>query len=455
MTIRPPSLRRRLLAAILAPLALVLALSGLLDYRLARDTADAAFDQSLADTLFDLSHATTASSSSEDVELEMSTETEAMLRSSPDDRIFFAIIDHTGKVLAGDKSLPILNAGMPGEPAFYDALYSGELVRVAVMRSHGGSSAATIAVAETVHKRHRASGRILAAMALPVAGLLIATLLAVYFGVQRGLAPLADVERDIARRSARDLQPIDLSPAPREIRPLLARLNDLLGLLRDASQAQQRFLAGAAHQLRTPLAGLQTQVELATHEGRFDDSPERRARIDEAIVRMTHLVQQLLVYAQAEPSAALSRQFEVVDLRTLVEQSASLFLDQALARGIDLGFEPSEAVVQGVPWMLREALSNLIDNALRYTPAGGEVTVACAVVDGRPRLSVIDNGPGLAASERERVFERFYRVPGAPGDGCGLGLAIVKEIAEVHGADVRLGTPAGGGLRVELVFPPA
>jgi two-component system sensor histidine kinase TctE len=450
---RPPSLRRRLLAAILAPLAIVFGLSVVLDYRLARATADAAFDQALADTVFDLSRS--VSSQTEDVELEMSTEAQAMLRSSPDDRIYFAVRDATGRLIAGDEGLAVPPAGPEaGQPSFHDGRYAGVAVRIAVLRAHapGGT---TIAVAETVHKRQRASRRILTGMMLPAAGLLLATLVAVYFGVKRGLRPLEDVEREIGRRSPRDLAPIDLPATPREVRPLLARLNDLLALLRETATAQRRFLADAAHQLRTPLAGLQTQVELAAHEGRFDDSPERQARIAEAIERIAHLVQQLLAYAQAEPASALDRRFEPVELRALVEQSASLFLDQALARQIDLGFEQGQATVQGVPWLLREALANLIDNALRYTPAGGVVTVGCGVAEGRPRLTVVDNGPGIAAKERERVFERFYRVAGAPAGGAGLGLAIVKEIAAIHGAEVRLDTPPGGGLRVELVFPPS
>ncbi len=448
-----PSLRQRLLVAILAPLALVIGLSVVMDYRLARETADAAFDQALADALFDLSRS--VSSETEDVALEMSSEAEAMLRSSPDDRIYFAVRDRAGRLLAGDAGLDLPAPGRDGQPRFHDGRYAGAPVRIAVLAAGPPQAEVTIAVAETVHKRERASRRILAAMALPAAALLLATGLAVYFGVRRGLAPLADVEREIARRSPRELQPIALPATPHEVGPLLARLNDLLGLLREAAAAQQRFLAGAAHQLRTPLAGLQTQIELAAHEGRFDDSPERRARIDEAIERMTHLVQQLLVYAQAEPSSALSRRFEPVALQGLVEQAASLFLDQALARGIDLGFEPGQATVRGVPWLLREALSNLVDNALRYTPAGGVVTVTSAVEGGRPRLRVVDSGPGIPPDERQRVFERFYRVAGAPGDGCGLGLAIVREIADLHGAEVRLDEPPGGGLRVELVFPAA
>ncbi|MEK8030350.1 sensor histidine kinase N-terminal domain-containing protein [Ideonella sp. DXS29W] len=448
------SLRRRLLAAILLPLGLIFVLSVVLDYRLARETADGAFDQSLADAVFDL--AAHLSPGVPDVAVEMTSEGEAMLRSSPDGRVFFSVRDAAGRLLAGDAELPALPAGEAGRPRFHDGQFSGETVRYAVLRTDAGHGATvTISVAETLGKRQRASRRILAAMMVPSAVLLLATLVAVYVGVQRGLAPLDDIEAEIGRRSARELHEIELPAVPQEVRPMLTRLNDLLALLREAAAAQQRFLAGAAHQLRTPLAGLQTQVELAAHEGRFDGSPERLARIDEAIGRMGHLVQQLLTYAQAEPAAALTRRHEPVDLKALVEQAASLFLDQALAKRIDIGFEPGAATVSGVPWLLREALSNLIDNALRYTPAGGVVTVGSGQTAGRPWLRVVDNGPGIPAAERERVFERFYRVAGTHGDGVGLGLAIVREIAALHQAEIRLDDAPEGGLMVSLIFPAA
>lgn len=240
---------------------------------------------------------------------------------------------------------------------------------------------------------------------------------------------------------------------PREVQPMLSRLNQLFGLLREASAAQQRFLADAAHQLRTPLAGLQTQIELATAEGRFIGRSERLARIDEALDRIGHLVSQLLIYARAEPTACASQTFQSVALARLVEQSASIFIDRAIAKGIDLGFEIAPADVQGIPWMLREALGNLIDNALNYTPRGGVVTVRCKAREGLACIEIEDNGPGIPASERESVFERFYRIPGSGGDGCGLGLAIVREIAELHGAGIELEEPEGGGLRVKLNFP--
>jgi two-component system sensor histidine kinase TctE len=234
---------------------------------------------------------------------------------------------------------------------------------------------------------------------------------------------------------------------------MLTRLNRLFALLRQASAGQQRFLADAAHQLRTPLTGLQTQIELAAAEGRFDGDVERRQRFDEATRRIAHLIDQLLLFARAEAAGAAPL-FEPVSLPTLLEQAASIFLDQALAREIDLGFEVAPATVVGIPSLLREALANLIDNALRYTPAQGVVTVRCGCRDQHAFLEVEDDGPGIPPAAREQVFERFTRLPAAPGNGCGLGLAIVREIAELHSAMVELANPDGGrGLRIALLFP--
>ena len=290
-------------------------------------------------------------------------------------------------------------------------------------------------------------------MIMPNVLVVLAAFLAVYVGVEKALAPLDRLEGEIAARSPRDLRQIDSTGTPREIRPLLARLNELFALLRSAAAAQQRFLTDAAHQLRTPLAGLQTQIELAAFAGCFSASGERLSHIDEAIRRIEHLVSQLLTYARSEQTAAAAQAFEPVSLALLAEQTASFFLDRALAKGIDLAFEIDPAMVSGIRWMLREALANLVDNALRYTPANGEVSLRCGQRGESVFLEVEDNGPGIPVAERERVFDRFYRVPGTQGDGCGLGLSIVREIAELHDAQIELAAGAASGTRVRLSFP--
>ena len=447
----PLGLRQRLLLAIMVPLTIVFAISVILDYRMARETADAAFDQSIADAALDIAAHIQADSANPSFAL--SAETEAMLRNNASDQVFFAVRDSADHLLAGDADLPGAPGARGGEPRFADAVFRNMATRTAALRIDSPRGEIRITVAETVSKRNRASRRILTAMILPNLAVILATFLAVYAGVRTGLEPLEEVEAEIAARSPRDLRELETTNCPREIRPVVSRLNELFWMLREASATQQRFLADAAHQLRTPLAGLQTQIELATSEGRFASDHERLARIEDATGRMTHLVDQLLTYARAEPTAAASQVVEPVALHELVEQAASIFLDRALARNIDLGFDIRSAHVLGTPWMLREALANLIDNALRYTPDGGIVTVRTGVHEGAPFLEVDDNGPGIPEGEREQVFGRFYRIPGSTGDGCGMGLAIVREIAGFHGATVRLATSATGGLQARIDFP--
>ncbi|SBT06965.1 Sensory transduction histidine kinases [Candidatus Accumulibacter aalborgensis] len=444
------SLRQRLLLAILAPLMLVFAISVFLDYRLAKETADAAFDQSLADAALDIAaHIQTGESQ---VSVKLSSEAEAMLRSDGSDKIYFAVRDGSGHLLAGDADLPDLRLAAQGQPEFKDTRFRGAWIRSAVQRIDSPLSEITITVAETLSKRNRASRKVLTAMILPNLIVIVATFLAVYVGVRKGLAPLAALEREIATRSPSDLREINVQPTPREIWPMLSRLNELFVLLRSAAEAQQRFLADAAHQLRTPLAGLQTQIELATLGGRFESDPDRLARIEDAAGRIGHLVDQLLIYARAEPGAAAIQPLEPLSLAVLLEEAASIFLDRALAKGIDLGFDIESATVKGIPWMLREALANVIDNAVRYTPVNGVVTVRSGIRDQFPFLEVEDNGPGVPAAECSRIFERFYRLPGSSGAGCGLGLAIVREIAELHRARIELANPVTGGLRITLIF---
>jgi len=445
------SLRQRLLLALVIPLLLTFIISAVLDYRLARETADAAFDQSLMDAVLDIaSHIKTEKTS---LSVVLSAEVEAMVRSNVSDTIFFAVHDTKGRLLAGDGDLPVVAVSVTNQPHFLDGNYRDSPVRAVVHGIDSRYGDIVITVAETLNNRNQASRRILTAMILPNLATILVTLIAVYFGIRRGLAPLDHVEGEIARRSPRDLREIEISTTPREIWPTLIRLNELFGLLREAAASQQRFLADAAHQLRTPLAGLQTQIDLATTEGRFDSNPDRLQRINEATGRIGHLIGQLLAYARTEPAANLSNSFEPVLLHDLVEQAASMFLDQALAKNIDLGFNAGQATVSGIPWMLREALANLIDNALRYTPPGGIVTVSSDQKGSDCILTVEDNGPGIPTHEKLQVLERFYRIRGSPGDGCGLGLAIVREVAALHGGTISMCEPAGGGLHISVVIP--
>jgi two-component system sensor histidine kinase TctE len=447
----PLSLRQRLLLALLTPLITILIVSSFFDYRLATQTANAAHDQALTDNVFDLEAHIKSHDSS--LELDLSEESEAMLRSNAPDTLYFSVTDASGKLVTGDADLPAFALPKSDRVEMHDASFRGAPVRAAVHRIVLGEREFRIVVMETTGRRDEASLRILTAMIVPNLLVILATLLAVVFGVRQGLLPLREVEGDIAARSASDLHEIELAGTPAEIRPMLRRLNELFGLVRDSVDIQQRFIADAAHQLRTPLAGLQTQIDLATAEGAFSDKTDRLQAIEEASSRIGHLLSQLLAYARAETTNPLRGNLEMVAIDRLVEDSASIFLDASLNKNIDFGFEIEPAATPGFPWMLKEALSNLIDNALRYTPVGGIVTVRCGVRENRAFMEVEDSGPGIPEAQRQQVFERFYRIPGSPGNGCGLGLPIVREIAQLHGAEVQLADSRSGGLCARVVFP--
>lgn len=439
-----------MILALMTPLIIILTAASIFDYQLANKTANRAHDQALAESVFDL--AEHLKRQSPDAKIDLEEESEVMLRSNAPDVLFFSVLDTNGKVLAGDKDLPLLPQISGERIEYFDKVYHEKMVRMATYGLTTRTQYFQIVVAETTEKRSQASGQILTAMIIPNLAVIIATLLAVVFGVRQGLLPLNAVERDIAGRSGADLHEIDMAGTPTEIRPMLGRLNELFAQVRQSIDIQQRFIGDAAHQLRTPLAGLQNQLDLANAEGTFDNKPERFHAIEEATTRLSHLLNQLLTYARAETLSAIKDGGEVVELGQLVEDSASLFLDAALAKSIDLGFDINPAQTTGSSWMLQEALSNLIDNAIRYSPTGSIVTVRCGIFNGRAFLRVEDSGEGISEEHLKHVFERFYRVPGSPGHGCGLGLAIVQEIAEVHGAQIEFPKTMQAGFCVQIVF---
>lgn len=446
---QPLSLRHRLILALMTPLLIILTAASIFDYQLAKKTANRAHDQALAESVFDL--AEHLKRQSPDVKIDLEEESEAMLRSNAPDVLFFSVLDTNGKVLAGDNDLPQLPQPSGERIEYFDKTYHEKIVRMATYGLTTRTQYFQIVVAETTEKRNQASSQILTAMIIPNLAVIIATLLAVIFGVRQGLLPLNAVERDIAGRSGADLHEIDVAGTPTEIRPMLARLNELFAQVRKSIDIQQRFIGDAAHQLRTPLAGLQNQLDVANAEGTFDKKPERFHAIEEATTRLSHLLNQLLTYARTEILSALKDGGDIVELGQLVEDSASLFLDAALAKSIDLGFDINPAQTTGSSWMLQEALSNLIDNAIRYSPTGSIVTVRCGTHQGQAFLRVEDSGAGISEEHLKHVFERFYRVPGSPGHGCGLGLAIVQEIAELHGAQIEF-PKTQAGFCVQIIF---
>lgn len=443
------SLRAHLLRMLLPPIAALLAVGAVVAYYPSIEPATEAYDQALVD--IGVALGSQVRSTPTDYQLDMPPTVEQLLRTNRSDPIYFRVISPGGTEIAGDPELP----APQNDAMAYNAVYKGQKLRVVSVLAPCGNSTCSVLVGETTLKRNRLAREVLLSSLFPELLIAAATLVIVWFGVKRGLWPLARLSEEIKARSPRDLRPIDATAAPEETRPLVSALNGLLDEVAQAALKQQRFLANAAHQLRTPLAGLQAHTELALSEPLPESCRAQLEHVHAATVRTARLANQLLALARAEPGARGNA--TGIDLKTVVEAEADGWVHQALARELDLGFELESAPVRGDTLLLREALANLVHNAIEYSQRGGRVTLRTGRRDGRSFTEVEDEGPGIPPQERERVLERFYRVPGTVGTGSGLGLAIVREIAAGHGARIEIGDAGGGegsrGCRVALTFP--
>jgi two-component system sensor histidine kinase TctE len=289
---------------------------------------------------------------------------------------------------------------------------------------------------------------------VPALLIAVASIALAWFGVARGLVPLEHLRAELSSREPRDLRPLSPGTAPVEIAPVVNAFNELLEHVRDTNLLQQRFLANAAHQLRTPLAGLQMHLELLLRRELPAEVRTEITRMHGATVRASRLANQLLALAKAESAHDSGHAFEIVDLRAVADAAARDWAPKAHAQKIDLGFALERAVIAGDPLLLPEMVDNLIDNALLYTPSGGSVTVNTGCERDIPFLSIEDTGPGIPAEERTKVLERFYRMAGTPGEGSGLGLAIVQEVVDRHGGVLEI-HPNGerGGTCIRVSFP--
>jgi two-component system sensor histidine kinase TctE len=342
-----------------------------------------------------------------------------------------------------------------------------------------------IEVAESPAERTQLANEVIKGVILPQFVVLPLALLLVWFGLTRGLAPLARLQQTIRNRAPGDLSPINAETAPEELTPLVSSFNDLMARMAHNLDVQKRFIADAAHQMKTPLAGLRTQAELAQREGSAHELQRSLRQIAESTERATRLVNQLLALARAEHGAGETSAMMSIDLDPLARSVVQEWVGQAIRQGIDLGYEgshvhpnhsrdgteDSDCTILGSPMLLREMINNLIDNAMRYTmppPGDGRpareaagaadaITVRVFRSGASVLLEVEDTGPGIAPEERSRVFERFYRVLGNAGNGSGLGLAIVREIAEQHRAGLELtdAQPAHAGVAPGAATPEA
>ena len=386
-----------------------------------------------------------------------------LLRADRHDRIFHALRDQDGNVIEGEPELAAVSGTLqPGHPMLQNGFVGEEPVRVAALQivdPRNVHATLTIEVAETLNKRKALTEAMRTqAVALPQVLVLVVAILLIVYGYTYVLRPMQQLRALIDNRGSDDLSPLDPDAAPHDLRPLILSINGLMERLAQSVAAQRRFIADAAHQLRTPLAGIKSQTERAMIER--DPAAVRLAlrRLAAGTEHATALANRLLTLARAgTPLAAPPGN---VDLIGVVRDTIAEHLPQAFAHRHDLGFEGPESgqhcVVRGDALLLREMLSNRVDNALRYSSDGGAITVSIErdASAGSYTLAVSDTGPGIPPDERERVFEPFYRGADVVAPGTGLGLAIVRTIAHAHGAHVSLAAASGDhGLRVTIRFP--
>ena len=450
------SLRGRLLRMLLPPVAALLVLGAVGAYFLSVEPASEAYDQALGDVALALGERIRVADGA--VSVDLPDVAEQVLRTDKYDTIYYHVRGPDGAPLAGDPGLPPVPASQPPEDGMiaYGGSYRGHEIRVVALLVPCGGQICTVQVAETTNKRRHLARTIVLSSLVPQLLIALLTLAIVWFAVKRGLAPLEVLSADIRARSARDLRPIDPGHAPEEARPMVGAINQLFDQVAEAGRNQRRFLSNAAHQLRTPLAGLQAHAELALAQPATEAVRSELAQVHSGTVRTARLANQLLALARAEPGGYSAEAFTRFNLRRTVEEAAEEWVHRALGKEIDLGFEIEDAHVTGDPVLLREALANLVHNAIEYAPQGSRVTLRTGTRDGRIYIEVDDEGPGIPETEHKQVLERFYRVPGTPGTGSGLGLAIVREIAFAHGAEIEIGEGSHGrGCRVALRFAAA
>lgn len=450
------SLKRQLLLWLMLPQLVLWLVGGALTYRVAMSYAEKGIDQSLTQSVRSLARQVKPIGSG--LLIDFPKAAQDILEQDPKDRVSYMVSSPPGRFLLGNSTLPNPANLVPqtGVPVIYNATIDKKSMRVALLDVDYGDANAPqrlrVQVAKSLAVQKRITGELVADILAPllVLGALLGVL--VYGGVSRGLTPLKRLQAQLGNRrehSLSALSPIEMTQAPQEVHALAGAVNQLLSAIRRSLGQEKRFLSDAAHQLRTPLAGLISQAELAMAE---TDPQALRARLTKVLAgaqRSAHLVHQLLSLARNEADVRL----QLLDVAALARDIAREWTPRALAAGIDLGFEGEDSLmINGEKLLLREALSNLIDNALLYSGKGSMVTLRCTHAAGQARIEVEDNGPGLSDADLDHVFDRFWRASELPG-GCGLGLAIVAEISHRHNGTTTAHRVEPQGFCVILQLP--
>jgi two-component system sensor histidine kinase TctE len=450
-----PSLRVQLAFWLLTPLLAVWAFNAWLTYENAIESANRAHDRTLLGSV--LAIAERISVVDDEIVVDLPYSSLEMLESSLQSRVYYRVSQIGGRHLTGYEDLRAPTAKLElGKPVFYDSEYHGEPVRVAavVKRLYDESvkQPVLIQVAETGELRHSMSWQIVSDSALKELFLILLAAVLMWWAVNRGLRPLYKLRNQVSQRSRADLSRMEVGLVPSELKPLIDAINDHTAQVARITSAQRQFVADAAHQLKTPLALLRTQADFASKQHDLATVNEVLDDLRANTERVSHLVDQLLALNRAEAAAPeLTR----IDLTEFARATTFEWLPLALRKAIDLGFEGDGPVtIEGHKVLLHELLANLLDNAIRFTPPTGRITVRVAGQGTHAVLSVEDTGPGIPEAERVRVFDRFYQIPGRDSPGCGLGLAITREIATLHKATVALpDPPADRGAVFVVEFP--
>ena len=462
------SLFGEILDWMLTPLLLLWPLSLALTWFVAQGIASKPFDRALEFNLQALTQFVVSQDGK--VSFTLTPQARDLLRADDSDLVYYQVVDPRGELISGESDFPLPRDNEtpePGRVLMRDDLVRGDEVRVAytwLSRGNGTQRLVLMQVAETKGKRSTLATEIIKGVMVPQFVILPLAVLLVWLALVRGIRPLNELEQRIRARKPDDLSPIEESFIPQEVAPLVSSINDLLTRLKTSLTTQKRFLADAAHQLKTPLAGLRMQAELAQRE---TDPVEIRGSLQQiarSSARATHTVNQLLALARAETTGRTLPSARI-DLAKLVTSVVQDSVPRALEHGTDLGYEgpdsvPADCMMDGNPTLLQEMVRNLVDNAINYSGRGGVVTARVLLdrFSGVQILQVEDNGPGIPENERDLVLQPFYRALGTNVDGSGLGLAIVHEIAQQHGASVYMDDAhpdqPNRGLLVSVRFAP-
>lgn len=440
----------------LASVTLVVAYKATLHY------ANEAFDRSLARRVYAIADQVEVLGGKVLVDLAKSAHD--ILEFDQTEILYYRVVGPNGEHLSGTEDLPLpgllRKSAETSKLVFYDTDIEERKVRVAAysmsLRGTSAKGKVLVLAGETTEKRTKLADDVLLTVFLPMVAVIGLMIYAVSLALNLSLKPVHEIRKAIASRGSHDLDPIDIQGLPAEIEPLLEEMNRLMSDLRNLHDSRQRFLADSAHQLRTPLAGMRAQTELAIRSVQDEVSRGALTSLLASLDRQSRLVNQLLALSRAE-NALADPVRDVVRLDEMARNVASEWAPHALELGIDLALDSPEGpvTVHGNVHALTEALSNLLDNALRYCRSGDHVTVHVSASDGRACLAVSDTGPGVPQEALAKLFQRFYRVPGSQAEGCGLGLAIVRQVAMAYDGEVTAMNKPEGGLEVSMCFPQA